>query len=397
MTWSWLGHAHCSVFVIRGSATLRGLVQAGTWSERVYVPLDHVLERGRLLHAKVSAIREGEVEVVTESGETERLPCDFAVVATGSTYKTIVGKIPSLTAGEGIAEMTRISEVIASANRIAIIGGGPVGVELAGELREQYPEEKDITIIHSGGRLLSSKDNGEGDKIAEFAAKLQEKLDQRNIQVRLNQRASIDTAGAQDSEEGGGDGKKDGVETIAPGVQVGSRTLEITGGDDLECDLVLVTAGAQPNTEAIRAGMPDTVGENGRVRVNSHMQVVRESGDVVRGVYAAGDCCDAPGAKTAYQGGEQVPVLVDCITKEAIARAEGRALDASSLPEFTPFEGPAMVVPIGSTGGQSLFPNGMMPGGWVTGKLKGKDLLAPKFWGEANASKQYPQPRVTSS
>ena len=38
---------------------------------------------------------------------------------------------------------------------MVIVGGGAVGVELAGEIANKYPE-KHITIVHSGNALVTS-------------------------------------------------------------------------------------------------------------------------------------------------------------------------------------------------------------------------------------------------
>ena len=40
-------------------------------------------------------------------------------------------------------------EAIKDAHRITVIGGGPVGIELVGEIKAAYPT-KEITLIHNG-------------------------------------------------------------------------------------------------------------------------------------------------------------------------------------------------------------------------------------------------------
>ncbi|KAL8170492.1 hypothetical protein V2J09_022296 [Rumex salicifolius] len=44
-------------------------------------------------------------------------------------------------------------EAIGLANSVLIVGGGPTGVELAGEIATAFPEKK-ITLVHRGSRLL---------------------------------------------------------------------------------------------------------------------------------------------------------------------------------------------------------------------------------------------------
>jgi len=46
-------------------------------------------------------------------------------------------------------------QVISSAKSILIVGGGPVGVEMVGEIAAQHPGKK-ITLVHAGDTLLNN-------------------------------------------------------------------------------------------------------------------------------------------------------------------------------------------------------------------------------------------------
>ncbi len=50
---------------------------------KIFIPLDKLLMRGKLLRADVEAI---EPHAVVLKGSGERVPFDFLVVATGSSY-----------------------------------------------------------------------------------------------------------------------------------------------------------------------------------------------------------------------------------------------------------------------------------------------------------------------
>ena len=67
---------------------------------------------------------------------------------------------------------------IAKASKVVIVGGGAVGVELAGEIKETYPE-KDVTLIHSGEFLMRSSF---GDN---FSKTVKTRLDQLGVKVVL--------------------------------------------------------------------------------------------------------------------------------------------------------------------------------------------------------------------
>ncbi|GAA0138740.1 oxidoreductase [Lithospermum erythrorhizon] len=84
-------------------------------------------------------------EVRTSQGRV--VPYDYLVIATGHEDRITVTKM------EKISLYRMEHERIRSANSILIVGGGPVGVELAGEISVDFPEKK-ITLVHRGGRLL---------------------------------------------------------------------------------------------------------------------------------------------------------------------------------------------------------------------------------------------------
>ena len=49
---------------------------------------------------------------------------------------------------------------IEGSSSVVIIGGGAVGVELAGEILDRYPDKK-ITVLNSGEKLLNNVKLGE--------------------------------------------------------------------------------------------------------------------------------------------------------------------------------------------------------------------------------------------
>ncbi|KAK9114823.1 hypothetical protein Syun_021620 [Stephania yunnanensis] len=72
---------------------------------------------------------------------------DYLVVALG--HNAYVPK----TMTERLKQYEEENEKIKSVDSILIIGGGPTGVELAGEIVTDFPEKK-VTVVHRGSRLL---------------------------------------------------------------------------------------------------------------------------------------------------------------------------------------------------------------------------------------------------
>jgi len=73
--------------------------------------------------------------------------------------------------------MARSALQIEKAKSIIIVGGGAVGVELAGEIIYKYPMKK-ITIVHSHDRLIERLDSSVGKKALKW-------LEERGVKASL--------------------------------------------------------------------------------------------------------------------------------------------------------------------------------------------------------------------
>ena len=91
-----------------------------------------------------------ENEVVLKSGE--KLPFAYLAIATGS-WQPSPSKLKSIERDDACAELQKLQQAVEAAETIAVIGGGAVGVELAGDIAS-YDRKKDVTLIHSRDQLL---------------------------------------------------------------------------------------------------------------------------------------------------------------------------------------------------------------------------------------------------
>ena len=74
---------------------------------------------------------------------------------------------------------------MAKSERIVVIGGGPVGLELAGELATDYPNKK-ITVMHNREEILD-------DKMApKFVKKIRNGLKALKVETVLGERVDMD-------------------------------------------------------------------------------------------------------------------------------------------------------------------------------------------------------------
>lgn len=134
----------------------------------------------RRIRDMVTSIKDGRVHL--ESGEA--IEFSYLVIATGSK-QGLPSKGIATEKKDGCKELQTVQENIQAANRIAVVGGGAVGVELATDIKSFHPE-KDVTIVHSRERVLQR-----------FGPRLHDhvvaKMREMGIHVRLGERPEIVT------------------------------------------------------------------------------------------------------------------------------------------------------------------------------------------------------------
>lgn len=253
-------------------------------------------------------LRRNKVEVISGSGrlhsahEVEIHPdgssveADHVIVATGAHPRSIPGveidgKVV-ITSREAL-ELTEVPE------SIAVVGGGPIGVEFA-YVYHAYGSE--VTIIEMLDRLLPAEDE-------EISQRLERALAQQGIR-------SLTSARVQ--------GVRPGEGGAAVQVSVDGREQEVRAGR------VLMGVGMAASTEALGLDKVGVALEKGFVRVDERMQTS------VPGVYAIGDVTGK--LMLAHVASAQGVAAV-----EGIAQAGGRlpaglepqALDYVKMPRAT--------------------------------------------------------------
>lgn len=87
-------------------------------------------------------------------------------------------------------------EKISSARSILIVGGGPTGVELAGEIAVDFPDKK-LTLVHEGSRLLEFVGPKASYKTLRW-------LIAKRVEVKLDESVILDDDDDDESSEGHG-------------------------------------------------------------------------------------------------------------------------------------------------------------------------------------------------
>lgn len=267
---------------------------------------------------------------------------DLTVLATGSRYANALLR-GTEGAGEGRkAFYAHYSRRIADARRIVIVGGGPAGVEVAGEIADAH-RDKHIVIIEAGPRILAGTS-------AQAAAHAGAWLQGRGVVVHTGERLL----------EGGADPS----DVFAPG-----GTAVTSAGRRIPYDLMIWCTGGRPNTDYLRQHFASCLDARGRVMVTPELQVVGSPS-----LYALGDITDLDENKMAWHIAGQVRTAAANI-RCALA-GKGRRLK-----QYRPQTGnPAMVVTMGSKAGVAhLSGVGVVKAGWLVSLFKARHMLVPKY------------------
>ena len=118
---------------VHNIAAWRALVEP-EWLDRIFLPYEHLLANGRFLRDRAVAV-DGR-RVTLASGDV--LAPDYLVLATGSSYPfPAKNEEPDIASGR--ARLRVAHEALLAADRALIVGAGPAGLELAGEIKAFHP------------------------------------------------------------------------------------------------------------------------------------------------------------------------------------------------------------------------------------------------------------------
>ncbi|GAB3914207.1 pyridine nucleotide-disulfide oxidoreductase [Microlunatus endophyticus] len=320
------------------SSSMRALVRPD-WADRPFFAYDRLLDRGRIVRGSVTSADAAGVTLA--SGE--RVNADYLVLATGSAHAYPARPhLPETSATEAARDLRATGQQLVRAGRVLIIGGGPVGLELAGEIREAWPD-KHVTIIDRSSQALPGY-------LPEVREQLHRQLDGLGIELRLG--TAIESM----------PDVPDGVAT--------AFAVQTTDGEAITADIWFRCFGSQPNTGFLDDGALTELTERHTVAVDGHLNVVGHPR-----VYALGDIAELPDAKMATWAQTQAPTVIENIL------AQLRGGDATSV--YEPDATPRLLLPLGSRFGVGQLPS--PDGGSVPAPVeavvqrKGTDLFTARF------------------
>ncbi|KAG1657550.1 hypothetical protein FOA52_005436 [Chlamydomonas sp. UWO 241] len=293
----------------------------------------------------MGTVKMGVVTELTKSSATleggEVIPFDYCAICTGSTHRGGAWVQPQgTTISDREAEVKATSEQVISAKSIVLVGGGPVGVEMAAEIVESYAG-KTVTLVTSGAVLLE----GEPVKVSKGAAQW---MKDNKVEVVYGCRAS----------------ESDGTLTMTP--KAGGEAKSI------KADLVIWATGSSPNTAFLKGTeFASAIDEAGRLKVGADLRVTGYTN-----VFALGDVCDVKETKLAYYAG-----LHGVHTAANVAML-AKSGDGAKLKAWKPYGGTkVMFVSLGTSAGVASIGGCVLPS-FLVASMKSNDLFVTKYRAE---------------
>lgn len=297
-------------------ATMRALAQPALGNHSRHAYADFI--KGEFTQGVVAELAPTSAQL--ENGSS--LDFDIAVLATGSSYPTFpIGKSQTaMHLSDRNAEVSKAHEQLVRAKNVLIIGGGIVGVELAGEIADPFPDKR-VTLAHSGDRLLSEL-KPKASTIAE------QKLNDLGVRVLCKTR--------------------------------------VTENDEVykQSDLIYNCVGLKPNTALMDMHFSSSLDEQSRIKVDSQFRV-----EGTENIFALGDCANIPEGKLGYLADQQAGALA----KNIIAMSSGKSCKNYKA-------NPMMaLVPIGHKQGLVQLPFAVTTLGFMV-NMKQKDMFIAKAY-----------------
>lgn len=283
------------------------------------------------------------------SSSSSMVPFDYLVIASGSTTSATIGKdgvkMPFKTNGaeDLLAAIKEAQSNIQQAQSIIVGGGGPIGVEFAGELAEAF-KGVDITLVSATDLPLP----GIKDTVRRIA---EQTLKKKGVTVLASQR----------------------IESVRHDTSSKKWTVVLSTGDELTADAYVSATGVIPNNSFIP---PSFLDRSGWVEVDEFLRVRSDSPGgrcSEPRIYALGDITTHQ-----YRLLSRVPEQAKVVVANLEADIAGKQPQTTYSSDE---QRKMMIVPIGESAGTGQFGSWVVPS-FLVWYFKGKDFLtykAPSF------------------
>jgi NADH dehydrogenase FAD-containing subunit len=312
---------------VHNIAAWRALVEP-EWLDRIFLPYEHLLANGRFVRDRAVAV-DGR-RVTLASGDV--LEPDYLVLATGSSYP-FPAKTEEPDVASARARFRGAHEALLAAERVLIVGAGPAGLELAGEIKAFYPAKR-VTIADIAEDILT------GPYDQALRDELRRQLDEMGIELHLGRALTR-------------------LPSTPPATLENVR-IAVEDGTELVADVWFRAFGVRPHSEYLDGGsLAGRRDEAGYVRVDDELRVVGESN-----VFAVGDVSDADRDMAGIASRQAALVAANI---RVLITGEGELAEWETMP-------PMIAIPLGPDGGAGFLGDGVA-GAATISELKGRDMF----------------------
>ncbi|KAL8283845.1 hypothetical protein RQP46_005277 [Phenoliferia psychrophenolica] len=221
--------------------------------------------------------------------------------------------------------------------RLIIIGGGPAGVEAAGEVASQYPD-KTVTLVHSHSFLFES---GWSPK---FGPCLASQLEALGVDIRYNCRPQL------------------GDLVTGP---IKEQEFNFSDGSTVNADFIYITFGCKPNSHLVGTLNPSLLDAKGFVLVKPTLQL-----EGFAHIFVVGDVTAIPENKLAGAAARHAWAA----SSNCLSLIRGKA---TGLKEYSA-AGQHASISVGPDGGAAEF-MGFVVGPWLVARFFSKGLGRRQF------------------
>lgn len=243
------------------------------------------------------SLKSKELTLDREWQGSKQLPFEYLVAATGTRLAS-PGSMPSDDKAPAVEYLKKYNQGIKNSKSVILVGGGAVGVQMACDLKEIYPD-KEVTLVHSREHIMPVYHEKLSDMIKERFAEL-------GVKFVGGSRVNIPAEGYPL----GGTGEP--------------ITVSLQDGRTLTADFVVQATGQIPNTQFLKDLAPSsgsgdslTNPKNGFIRVRPTLQFQDQA---YPHLFALGDVADSGAHKAARPGFAQAVA----VAKNIQAMVEGR-------------------------------------------------------------------------
>ncbi|QVQ54327.1 FAD-dependent oxidoreductase [Spiractinospora alimapuensis] len=316
---------------VHNIAALRGVVDA-TWIDRIFMPYDRLLSRGRVVRDRATEVTQQGVRLA--SGEW--IAADYLVLATGSSVP-FPAKPESPDSETTRARMRSVQRDLADSDDILVLGGGPTGLELSGEIKSAWPDKR-VTVVDPSPVLLPALPE-------ELRVEVRRQLDELGVTIRSGTRLVEDPPGH-------------------PGDRA-SFTVRTEDGDQIQADLWFRCFGFTPHTDYLGSDLLSARRDDGLLDVTPQLRLAGQPN-----VFVVGDIANLPEAKMGGNAQRQANVVAENIRH--LLNGD------SALDSYAPLK-PWVLLPLGPKAGASYTEETGLLDAVTTSEYKGADLMVEYF------------------